>query len=63
MPHRLLNSTLSDMRMLHEKASISGASAKKLLPMPSPKNCEYHSTPASAQKSTLLTHTPAGTEK
>ena len=49
--------------MLHEKASITGALAKKLLPMPKPKNCEYQSSPANAQKSTLFVKVELGTER
>ena len=51
------------MRILHEKANITGESAKKLFPIPKPKNCEYHNTPASAQNKTLFHKTPAETEK
>ena len=63
MPHTFENVTFSDIRMLHEKAISSGESTRKLLPISSPKNCEYHSTPASAQNSTLFTKMPPGTEK
>ena len=37
--------------------------SKKLCPAPKPKNCEYHSTPAKAQKRMLFTRILPGTEK
>lgn len=49
--------------MLHENASRMGDPVRKLLPISSPKNCEYHSTPARAQNSRLLTSTEPGTPK
>ncbi len=63
IPQILLKITFNDMRILHEKANITGESAKKLFPIPKPKNCEYHNTPASAQNKTLFHKTPAETEK
>ena len=63
IPQKLLNRMFNDIKMLHEKASITGASAKKLLPMPKPKNCEYQSRPAKAQKSTLFVKVAPGTER
>ena len=63
IPQKLLNKMFNDIRMLHEKASITGASAKKLLPMPKPKNCEYQSRPANAQNSTLFVKVELGTER
>src|SRR5690554_198396 len=56
-PHTLLKTTLSDIRMLHEKAIITLSGSKKLWPMPRPKNCEYHSNPARAQNNILLVNT------
>jgi hypothetical protein len=38
IPHILLKITFNDIRILHEKASIIGELAKKLLPIPNPKN-------------------------
>ena len=63
IPQKLLNITLSDIRILHEKASMTGESAKKLYPMPSPKNWEYHKRPAKVQKIRLLPNTPGDTWK
>lgn len=54
MPHTLEKTTFSDINILHEKASSTGDATKKVLPNSNPKNCEYHSNPAKAQKSTLL---------
>lgn len=60
-PHTLEKTTLSDMRIDHEKASSTGDPARKLRPTSSPKNCEYHSSPARAQNRTLFTTTFSGT--
>ena len=55
IPHRLLNITFNDIRILHENAIIILPSSKKLCPIPNPKNCEYHNNPARAQKDKLFT--------
>ena len=56
IPQKLLNVTFKAISIDHENASIMALSARKLLPMESPKNCEYHRTPAKAQNNRLLTH-------
>ena len=63
MTQTILKITFNDIRILHEKASITGESEKKLIPIPSPKNCEYQSTPAKAQNKTLFSNVPPDTEK
>ena len=63
MPQTFEKMTLSDIRMLHEKAKMTGDPVRKLLPISRPKNCEYHSTPAKAQNSRLLTSTEPRTPK
>ena len=57
MPQTLLNTTLSDISMLHENAIITLPGSKKLCPMPRPKNCEYQSSPANAQNKRLFVNT------
>ena len=54
IPQTLLNVTFNDISMLQEKASNIGLPPKKLLPISSPKNCEYHRTPARAQNKRLF---------
>ena len=56
-PHTLLNTTFSDMSMLHENAIITLSGSKKLCPIPRPKNWEYHNKPAKAQNNVLLIKT------
>ena len=49
IPHTLLKVTFKAINIHHEKASSTGLSVRKLLPISKPKNCIYHSTPAKAQ--------------
>ena len=63
IPHTLLNVTFNDIRILHEKASRTGLSVRKLFPISRPKNCEYHKTPAKAQNNRLFTKILLFTEK
>lgn len=63
MPHTLDAITLSDMSMLHEKAYSVLSCGMKLLPVSSPKNWLYHSTPARAQKRVLFRKTAGETLK
>ena len=57
IPHTLLKVTFKAINIHHEKASSTGLPVRKLLPISSPKNCMYHSTPAKAQNIRLFTHT------
>ena len=57
IPHTLLKTTFKDIRMLQENAIITLPGSKKLCPIPNPKNWEYQSKPAKAQKRRLLTST------
>jgi len=57
IPQTLLKVTFKAIRIDQEKASMMALSARKLLPMDKPKNCEYHNKPANAQNSRLFTHT------
>ena len=53
----LLKVTFKAINIHHEKASSTGLSVRKLLPISKPKNCIYHSTPAKAQNIKLFPHT------
>ena len=57
MPHTLLKTTFSAMRMQNESVVSTGEEVRKPLPKESPKNWLYHSAPARKQKKRLLPHT------
>ena len=63
IPQKLLNKMFNDIRMLHEKASITGASAKKLLPITKPNIFVYYSILSNANKSTWDVKVVLGTER